>query len=55
MSSIQIIAISYVVLICIGLPFVIKAHKKSRNIVYDVLIIFLCLWSYYKIAVRQPI
>lgn len=40
MSTIQIIAICYVVLICIGFPFVIKAHKKSRNIFYDVLIIF---------------
>ncbi|MBR5957056.1 MAG: hypothetical protein IKZ99_01690 [Salinivirgaceae bacterium] len=39
MSIIQIIAICYAALICIGLPFIIKAHKKDKNIAFEVIAI----------------
>lgn len=42
MSKILIVLIVYAVLICIGLPLIIKYHRKNKNILFEVLsIIFM--------------
>lgn len=37
MTTIQILLIIYVASLCIGMPFIIKSHKKKKNIPFEVI------------------